>query len=402
MTRRTLTHALVAAIALFATVEARAESVFGLNLLGERLEGGDVRAVALGGSHQLLDDSLAVLQHNPAMLSHFKRVTFGASQLFSSDLNRSDIGPDEEDVGAKFTAFGLAFPVFGRVTLAMTYHGRYDPDGEFTLRKVSDAGDGYREEFIRQGGLNSYRFAAATNVTRFVKVGAFFSIENGSIENRWNTIFDSRSQARAFNIQDRTLSGNGWGAGVVVRPLRQVMLGVTYEGEVTYDTSVRLRYTNSSAEGLFDEETVLPATWTAAGHWKNSRYAVYASATLTDFEQFEGLDFPSNRLYRSEAAAVGFEYLSGVPLFGRRFPLRLSLSWERLPYDFPEGERITRIVGGVGAGLNFRDGKGKIDFALQTGKIGSKDANGLETRLLRFYVGVSGSEAWKRKRQSAY
>jgi hypothetical protein len=107
-------------------------------------------------------------------------------------------------------------------------------------------------------------------------------------------------------------------------------------------------------------------------------------------------------LFREEVASVGLEYLRGFPLFGRRFPLRLSFTFERLPYDYPEGERVQRVIGGIGTGLIFQGGRGKIDIALQTGKIGSKDTNGLETRVLRLFVGVSGAEIWKRKRESAY
>jgi hypothetical protein len=99
---------------------------------------------------------------------------------------------------------------------------------------------------------------------------------------------------------------------------------------------------------------------------------------------------------------VGLEYLRGVPLFGRRFPVRLSLTFERLPYDVPEGERVVRLVAGLGTGLQLSEGRGKLDFALQTGRIGSRDNNSLETTVLRFYVGVSGAEIWKRKRESAY
>jgi hypothetical protein len=78
------------------------------------------------------------------------------------------------------------------------------------------------------------------------------------------------------------------------------------------------------------------------------------------------------------------------------------MTFERLPYDFPQGERVQRVVAGLGTGLLFRDGRGKIDVALQAGRVGNKDSNRLQTNVLRLYVGVSGSEVWKRKRESAY
>jgi hypothetical protein len=393
--------ALVWALVLVCAPGARAESSFSLNLLGERIDAGDARAVALGGTVQLLDDSLGVLQLNPAMLSYASRVTFGAGQFFAADANKSSLG-DEKDVTTKFTSFSFAFPVLRLFTVGLSYRGRYDPNSEFTTYKTSSAGEAYREEFVRQGGLNSYQLGVARDVGRFVKVGGYVSVENGSVENRWNTIFSASDQAPAYNIQDRTLSGSGWGLGLVLRPMRQVMVGVTYEGEIDYDVEVVERYTNSAAEGSYDESMTLPARWTAAAHWHSEEFAVYAGASIRDFEQFEGLAFPRERLYREEVASLGVEYLRGFGLFGRRFPVRVSMTFERLPYDYPEGERVQRLVAGLGTGLLFSDGRGKIDVALQAGRVGSKDSNGLQTNLLRLYVGVSGSEVWKRKRESAY
>ena len=180
------------------------------------------------------------------------------------------------------------------------------------------------------------------------------------------------------------------------------MLGAMYEAEISYDTDVRFRFTNDSGDGLFSEELILPARWSAAAHWHNDDFGAYVGGAVSDFEQFEGLSFPSERLAREDVAALGFEYSRGFSVFGRRYPVRMSFTYERLPYEAPEGERIQRIMGGIGTGLIFSDGRGKIDFALQTGKIGSTDTNGLSTRVLRLYVGISGSEVWKRKRQSAY
>lgn len=401
MTRRL--GCIVFAVAVVAALApgARAESIFGLNLVGERIDAGDARAMALGGAGQLLDDSLAVLQLNPAMISIANKVTFGVSQYFASDLSRSEAG-QEQEVGAKFTGFAFTFPLFTKFTLGFAYRGRYDPDGGFTTHDVSSAGDPYRTEFIREGGLNSYQFMAATRVTRFARLGGYVSYETGRLKNRWNTIFDSSAQQPAYNIQDRTMSGTGWGAGAVISPSRSVMLGVVYEGKIDYDVDVLERYTNSAASGSYGESMTLPAALTASAAWHGRHFAAYATASMRDFKNFEGLAFPADRLEREESAGLGVEYLRGFPLFGRRFPVRLSMSYERLPYTYPEGERVQRVVAALGTGLILSDGRGKIDFAIQTGRIGSRNTNGLDTRVLRLFVGISGAEIWKHKRESAY
>ena len=59
----------VIAIAVGAAPVARAESIFAQNLLGERIDAVDARVAALGGFVQIVDDSMGVLQYNPAMLA---------------------------------------------------------------------------------------------------------------------------------------------------------------------------------------------------------------------------------------------------------------------------------------------------------------------------------------------
>ena len=62
-----------------------------------------------------------------------------------------------------------------------------------------------------------------------------------------------------------------------------------------------------------------------------------------------------------------------------------------------EAESISKILFSVGTGLLIGGGKGKVDIALQVGKVGAMDRNEVEDRIVRVFVGVSGSEIWQRK-----
>jgi hypothetical protein len=95
--------------------------------------------------------------------------------------------------------------------------------------------------------------------------------------------------------------------------------------------------------------------------------------------------------------ALGLEYLRGIPIKGMRIPVRLGFNYQTLPFDHPGGEQLTKFLVGVGTGFSVKDGLGKIDVALQFGQTGSMDSNGIEDRLIRVYVGICGSELWKRK-----
>jgi hypothetical protein len=79
-------------------------------------------------------------------------------------------------------------------------------------------------------------------------------------------------------------------------------------------------------------------------------------------------------------------------------PLRGSFTYEQLPYTMPAGENIKRYAFAVGTGRIMRGGRGKVDIALQFANTGSVNTNTYSDRSVRFFLSITGSEDWKRKR----
>lgn len=393
MTRRAGIMVMVWVALLAITAGARAESVFGLNLVGMRIDSGDVRAIALGGGFQLLDDSLGVGQSNPAMLAQIRRVTFSATQYFGRDTNKSET-LQATDGSVKFTNFTFAFSVLDGFNLAVGYRARYDADGEFVTRMTTDSGERYFEEFTRRGGLFAFPFQAALDLGR-IKLGGYFAFENGSFDNQWTMNFATLTTLDAFSKQSRAMSATSFGGAAVLRPWRRLALGVIYESKIEYDVDVTVTNSNTSANASYSNRMVVPERWTGQVQaWPTRRLGLYAAGSISDFTKFEGLSFPPERLAREEIGQAGIEYLNALG----RYPLRLGAVYERLPYTLPDGTRVTTLLFSIGTGLKFSDSKGKIDITLQAGRMGSVGSNTFETQVVRLYVGIGGSEIWKRRR----
>ncbi len=378
---------------------ARAESIFGLNLVGSRVSVGDARVAALGGFVQVIDDSLGALQYNPATIAWCKRVTFGAGGYVTSDKNR-DATLEEKTVSTKFSSFIFAFPLYKkRLSFAVGYRGRYDPDGDFSVRETTSEGVPYTNLYARNGNLWTVPFTLALDAGRYLKVGGYYSIENGTIEDRWVIDFTGASTADAVSVRTRQFRGNAWGAGAVLRPRHGLALAVAYESKIDYDVPVEERYTNSSANADYTETMTLPERWTAsASVHLPARFILYAGGSVADFTKFQGLAFPADRLVREENAALGVEH----QFKGGRFPLRASFRYEQLPYTLPAGEKVKGTAITVGTGLPFRGGRGKLDMALEFGKSGSTGVNEYSDRSVRFYLSITGSEEWKRRRERQF
>lgn len=387
--------------------DAGATSVYSMNLVGGRVEAGDVRAVSLGGMYQLVVDSLAVLQANPALLARLAQVTIGVSQVLASDEGRNAEGA-ERDVSFRFPSLRLAFPIVDLAVISVGFRGRYDPDGGFSVRGETESGEGFTQSFEKSGGLFSIPLGLSFDVTRFLSVGLTISREGGSVEDRWNTIYDDPSAVEGAVFEKEEFSGTGYGASAVAYPFGRFIIGGSYESAIDYDTDIERfrefsqpgaeRPSSTQRDTVFTSTARLPARISIGATWGVSHSILVAgSYTRSDFTDFEGLGFPKERLDVEEVYSFGIEYADAIPLKKTRLPLRLSFMLEKLPYQHPEGHDVSKFLIGLGTGIAFRSGRGKLDIGIQGGKTGTIDENLVEDRLFRIYVGVSGGEVWKRK-----
>ncbi len=391
-----------AALAGLSPRQAGATSILSIHLIGERLEASDARAVALGGAAQIFPDSLGVLHQNPAMLGFCRKVTIGGNQVVAIDKARSP-GYTERHVSAHYPVFMVAFPLTSRLTFGVGYRGRYNPEGSFSMPGVTSSGDAYARTFTKKGGLYAVPLTLAFNIHRHATLGLLYSIERGSMEDRWDVTFEDPEFAPGAGLKREEFSGSGYGVGVVLFPGGRFMLGGTYESEIEYDADIRERFTRPGLDTSYTEIVKVPARMSFASCVRiTDSWQMLGSFAYADFTEFDGLSFPEGRLYREESYALGVEYKRGIPLGGKRFPIRFSVNYQRLPYDFPEGERIRKILFGLGTGLHFGGGKCKMDITLRVGKAGSLQKNTVEDRLIRLYVSIAGSEVWKRRGHRRY
>lgn len=371
-----------------------AKSIFNLNFLGERVEAGDVRAIALGGSYIVIADSLGMLQLNPAMVSYTQRVTIAATSYVGTSGSESELYK-ERGGDFKFTALGIAFPIMRLFSVGLQYRAETDPTGQFSVPRTTDSGEPYDDEFERSGGLSSYSLIVGANIGPRLKLGFGATLESGRMTDTWRIGFSPLTGQDAFSQQERTMVGQSVRAGVVLRPLAGVSLGLSYKARVEYDTDVDIRQSNTSANDSYEETIVVPEQWSASGSWKVlSNWTVYAGGQYSDYKKFEGLAFPTDRLRTQRVLSVGAEQLRGT----LRLPLRFSFSYETLPYTLPANEEVKTVSITLGTGLKLGGGRGKIDLALRIGQTGSISTNGFEDRFVRLYIGIAGSEAWRRAR----
>jgi len=367
--------------------------VFSLNFLGERLEAGEVRAIALGGDFQILGDSTEVLGANPAATALCPKVTLGGSQWVGVYWSKSDQFR-EKDVDVKYPAFAAAFPLHRGLVLSLGYRARYDPDASFTNEKVDAAGETYRETFATSGGLYSVPLALGVRPFRYLALGASFDLERGSLEDSWQISFPGAQASPGGGSQRVEVSGTGFTVGALLFPGPGLVLSAFYDSRVEYELAVSETYTQSSLDTLYSGRAELPPRVGGALAWRVSdTWSLHLGGFRRDFQGIGGWGFDPGQLGVEEGYALGVAHRLG----GGK-DLRLSLSVGKLPYRYPPGQDIWEYALGLGTGFEIAHGSGRIDLALRAGKRGSLADNRLEERYLKLFVGVTGGEVWKRKR----
>jgi hypothetical protein len=396
MLRRFIVLALVTLFAA-AAKDAGATSVYSMLLIGEPVESGEVRSISIGGSTQILDDSLGVVHLNPALLSRVPRVTIGATQYLAVDEGRNSEYA-ERDVSFTFASFRAVFPVARFFRFGIGYTGRYEPGSGFTITGETEGGDSYTQRFEKSGGLYSVPLTLAFDLTRFVSIGLTYSFEQGTIESQWIITFDERGFSPGAGLQKEDLSGRGLAAGVLLRPFGGLIVGGMYEEAIDYDARIATRYSTPSLDSSYTATLTLPRHVVLGATVRlGDSFIVAASGSWRDFGEIEGQGFSSSGLAAEQSVSLGAEWTRGFRIGGIRFPLRWGFKYELLPFEYPEGEKVERYLASIGTGVRVRGGKGKLDIGIQAGRAGSLGTNGIEDRLVRVYLGIAGGEEWKKK-----
>jgi len=246
-------------------------------------------------------------------------------------------------------------------------------------------------------GLFAVPITIAYDAGDYAKIGAFYSLERGTIESRWLIDFEE-GNADALSIEERRLTGHGLGAGLVSRPVSKLSIGLTWESKIDYDVEVhrdphrlqrerRVHGRGHAARAHLTPVGLLPHRARLRG--LRRRFGVR-------LPRLRGTRVPAGTAWRAKRSPP-WAWSTGSS--GPRIPVRASFRYEQLPYTLPDGEEIKRLAFTIGTGFVLRGGRGKIDTALQFGSTGSVDTNQFADRSVRVYVSITGSEEWKRERE---
>ncbi len=387
-------------LTVFFSNGAGAQSIYGLNFLGERIPRGSSRFSALGFSGLAASDSATVLTQNLASISEIARFTFSINQTLS--MSRVTSGESNSDqVRFELPSVMLAVPLRSGIVFGTGYRTRFLGKGDFSYpRSIEDTPTPY-EVYKHRSSLFSVPLVLAVKAGDRFKFAAEYQIERGSIKDEASVRFADESVYRpAVSSVERYFSGSSFAAYTQVKVLPSLYLGGMFDAGVNYSVDETFKYSRVEFDSVSSASFNLPQAfgvgvsfnfyqrwWLHSSYWRRSR----PEAGI--FPQFQGM--------------LGDEYMLGVGLeregksegsFFSRVPLRVGFYQDRWHFDFPDGEPLYSRFVSLGTGFAMPGGPGRVDLSFEFGQIGSVERNGVGENVFRFSVGVSASEKWSRRR----
>ena len=400
MRKKTKTTLLVLCTSLCITGAAEAQSVFGLNFVGEHRLRGNARVHSLGFSALAVHDSTSAITQNTAALGDLTKVTFSIYEV----LGLSRIKHEDEVVGQnrfQLPTVMLAIPFGGRFVGGIGYRTRFEGKSDFAFDRDFDEAIRSYEIYKHRSSLFTAPVVLAWKMRPWVQVAAELQIERGSVRDDVIVDFEPIEYASIVSKRNRSYSSTSWGVSMLLRPHSRLSLGLQLDGAVEYDVDDARYYSYEELDSHIDGNFTLPAAYGVGMSaritdrlWLTSTYWRREAPEPEGFEQLEG------SLVDEWLLGFGFERRAAEEGgFFSRIPLRLGYYENVWHLEFPQGSPVKSRFVTFGTGFPLPGGPGTIDVSCEVGQIGSVDDNGIEEQVLRIGFGLNVSEAWSRRKK---
>ena len=401
MRNRILAAALATTLVLAAGLNAPvgAQSVFGLNYLGEHGFTGSARYRALGLSSYAVIDTAGAISANPASMADLTRLTFSLVEILSvSNVRSGSEAAYESRFQLPSVMFGV--PLRKGLVLGFGYRTEFAGKGDFSFAyPIENSATAY-EVYRHRSGLFNVPLTLAWRPVSWARVAGAYQLERGSIRDDYRVEFRRDYFSSVESKRVRTFSGSSWSGSMLLNVYPRLSLGLGWNGGVAYEGDETFSYSRAEFDTTEAWQFKIPSSWEAGAAfgitdrwWLSAHFWRRSAPEPQGFEQLAG-SIGDERL-----VALGVEKRSAqAGGFFTRIPLRLGFYENRWHFEYPAGRPVKSRFVTFGTGFDLPGGPGEIDLSFEIGQIGSAGNNGVEERVFRMAVGLSASETWSRRR----
>jgi hypothetical protein len=378
---------------------AFAQSVFGINFLGENQFPGSARYRSLGLSSYAALDSVSAISANPAAMADLARLTFSMVEIVGlSNVRTTDATAYENRFQMPSVMLGV--PLRKGIVFGIGYRTRFEGKGAFSCERPIEGAPTAYEVYEHRSGLFTVPLSIAWRAASWARIAGAFQLERGSIRDNASVVFHAADYNNVESKRLRSFAGTSWSVSALFRVHSRLWLGAGLNSSIAYDVDETFTYTRAEFDSSSAWNFEFPAAW-----------EIGASGGITDrwwlsFHYWQR-SAPEPRGYQQLAGSIGDERLVSFGIerqraqsggFFTRIPLRVGFFEDRWHFEYPEGRPVRSRFITFGSGFGLPGGPGAVDLSFEIGQIGSVGANGLDERVFRISFGLSASESWSKRK----
>jgi len=387
-----------AILALISPGVAEAQSIYGMNYIGEAIHQGSSRHQALGYSAVAVQDTSNSVTSNPATTADLNMVTLTVQQVVSAGRVYF-LDYLSKQTRYQVPAFTVSFPFRKGLVMTAGYRTRYCGRADFAYQLDIEGTPTGFQNYKLDSNLYTIPVILAWRPLNSLRIAGEAQFNFGSIIDKVNVWFDDLNYRNIDSERRRTYSGRSWGAALLWEAHPRLWLGFNIDGAVDYRVEEVIENTTSALDTSSVYSYNLPLAWDAGlsanpygRWWLSASYRMRAAADPVGYPQLEG------NVGDERHIGFGIERRAGLQgNFLRRIPLRLGFYTDTWHYQFPAGHDVSSMFFTVGSALPLRNSPGAIDFTLEYGRVGSKTENLVEENIFRFGLSFSVAEPWSRR-----
>jgi len=377
----------------------RAQSIYGMNYLGEAVRMGSSRHQALGYSMVAVQDTSNSVTSNPASTADLNMVTLTVQQVLSASrvYFLDFVSKQTRYTVPTFTA---SFPVRKGLVVTAGYRTRYMGRADFAYQIEIEGAPTAFQNYKLDSNLFVLPVIVAWKPVKSLRVAGEAQFNLGSVIDKVNVWFDDLNYRNVDSKRRRSYTGLSWGASALWEVHPRLWLGCNIDGAVDYRVEEVIDNTTSERDTVFAYDYTLPLAWDVGFSanpygrwWLSASYWMRSAAVPVGYSQLEG--------------NVGDEKHIGFGIERRasndrnvlsQLPIRLGFYMDTWHLHFPAGQEVNSMFLTVGSAIPLGNTPGAIDFTIEFGRTGSQEENFVEENILRFGLSFSLSEPWSKRR----
>ncbi len=397
---------LVLLVQVVAPDTSLAQSVFALTNLGQPIDSDDARIVGRGGWGMAVHDSLNPGFSNVASLTALRHVAVKFTAYGENNTNTDENGsrtthrtliPDIR-VGLPILKGRLAFS--SGIQVGRSFEYRTLTTMTWMVEDETLTGE---KQFRREGTLWQIPTALSLRLFKYVSVAGTIGLVNGTIRETTDNFFLEPANSAGSplylsnrKVQEDEFSGKMTTWSFHLGSENGIAIGGSWTPAHNLEAERKVSMGGLSERANSQWTFDVPETFRAGFQMKlSNRWRLGADGIQQKYGDFSGNSDWSDDTVDEYSVAFGLERKLSYERHGgmANLPLRFGAKYRRWAFKVG-GEEVEEKTFSLGTGFPFHRKMGMLDVALSYSMIGDQSKNGMDSKVWRMTVSVTGLEKW--------